>query len=152
MESIGRDFQAPLSPTTEHLQMGSNPSSFRLCGELLESQISDFYAWYMAWDSIPCSHAKNFQSLSQIKQIARVCLQGGAYLSEREEKHALESLNDLKNGLYDGTVQQQEIPGHLQRIISDLTFVNHKARLVSHTTELEYRLCIHPPLNQSPEI
>src|SRR6266404_7273656 len=115
MEPIGKDFQAPLSPTTEQLYEGSRSTPFPLHGELLDKQITDFYAWYMAWDMVPCAHAENFQFLSQIKRIALVCMQGGGFLSEREEQHALESLDDLKVGLYEGTVLQQEILGHLTR-------------------------------------
>ncbi len=152
MENIGREFQAPLSPIMDGLISTSIPNSSSLYGSTLAENISCFYAWYLAWDRAPSVHAEHYQLLSQINRIACVCMQGGAFLADNEEKLALESLNDLKSGLFDGTVQQREIPDYLRRMISDLTFVNHKARLVSHTTELEYRLCIHPPEHQDPEI
>jgi hypothetical protein len=152
MDIAKGDFQAPLSPTTGQFYANHPPTSSHPCGEMLSQQITDFYAWYMAWDSSLHTHAHHFQLLSQIKRIAQVSVEGGGFLSEQEEKKALERLNNLRSGLYDGNISQQEIKEHLAHIVDDLTTSNHKARLVSHTTELEYRLCIHPPKDQNPAL
>jgi hypothetical protein len=120
-------------------------------GQTLFNCASEFYAWYGSWDLLPEQHADTFARLSELMQIAHVSLSGGRYLTEKEERRAVDSLMQLREDLYIGAVKQEEILKTLLAILQQLTESNPKAKLVSCATQLEYRLCIRPRKNDAPQ-
>jgi len=141
---IGGQFHVPISPWTNQ----DLSSSKGAVGAQLFEQTSQFFAWYLTWDSAPADHARSFEYLSQIMQIARVSKEGGNFLSSMQEKKALDSLSSLQEDLFNGNIRHPDIQESLMHILHSLTDSNPKAKLISHTTELEYLLCIHPSGNQ----
>lgn len=136
-EGLDSLFEAPLSP----IQGCSSHPHEHIGKKLFENALA-FYAWYLAWDTNPFSHAKAFKVLSQILHIAKVSLSGGHYLKEVEEQKAISLLSQMKEKLFNGSIRSEQILETLLRILHTLEEANPKARLVALTTEYEYRYCI----------
>ncbi len=135
---INRPFQAPLSPWQANTPL-SQPQEI---GHKLFDCTSDFYAWYMSWDTVPSDHPETFRALSQIMKIAQTSYEGGNYLRESEEKEALQTLSQLRERLFYGNMKTDEILSQLTDVLQTMISQNPKARVVAHATELEYVFCI----------
>lgn len=102
--------------------------------ELLQ-EIDDFYISYGNWRS---EYPENFHCFSLIKRIAQISTSGGGYLSDKEEKALICHLNDLKEGLYEGSIKHSQIPRSMNQMLLNLIEHNPKAKLIAHIIELEY--------------
>ena len=122
-----------------------NREPLQAYGQQLFDQVSEFYAWYLSWNTAPKAHAQAFELLSRIMRIAQVSKEGGLFLTQDEEQKALSVLNTLREELFNGLCHHQEIPSYLLKIIQTLTLANPKARLVARANELEYLLCVRAP-------
>ncbi len=158
---LGNSFHSPLP--SRPLQVNVLlPRSGVANGQRLYDEVTEVYTWYISsWytPSVATSSLEGAQAnetirktLSQIKRIAEVSIQGGSFLSEREEQKALDRLRDVLQDWNSGELRKQEIPHALYRLVDELTGQNPKARVVFQTTELEYRLCINPPQGQPPDL
>jgi hypothetical protein len=141
---INNSFHAPISPWQNNFSADSSK-----IGQKLFDCATDFYAWYMSWDNSPSNHSQTFRVLSQIMRIAQVSVDGGNYLSDKQENQALASLGHLKEHLFDGHMKTDEILSNLTDVLQTLIIDNPKARVIAHATEMEYVFCIHPPPSSS---
>jgi hypothetical protein len=129
----------------------------RLCDEVTEIYTWFISSWYtrIGTSSTRAEDETNEairKALSHIKRIAHVSLQGGAFLSEGEELWTIERLKEIIEAWNGGEMRKQELPHAFHRLIAELTGPNPKAKVVFQATELEYRLCLNPPLSQSPQL
>jgi hypothetical protein len=131
-------------------------------GQRLFDNVTEFYSWYISsWymadggTASPETLQKSESTrkiLSLIKRIAEVSKDGGNFLTETEEIIALNAFSNVLQDLNSGKLRKQNLPDALFEIIENLTRDNPKAKVVFQITELEYRLCINPPLGQSSEL
>jgi hypothetical protein len=155
-EPVSGNFQVPPWPP----QPGSVPLQPEYpSGELLFDEITEFYSWYVYACLDPTISQENSKSshsipkiLSVMKRIAEVSMNGGNFLSQQDELRAIESLSNILHDLKSGKLRRQDLPDALKQITDTLTNGNPKAKVVSQTTELEYRLCINPSREQSSEL
>jgi hypothetical protein len=142
------------SPSTEY----RSPSG-AAHGQRLFDDITAFYSWYVASWCLSTNEPSSSESakkndlarkvLSLIKRIAEVSMNGGYFLSEKEEIKAVNELSDILQDLNSGRLRKQALPTALVQLMGDLTNANPKAKVVWQTTELEYLLCINPSPGQS---
>ncbi len=71
-------------------------------------------------------------------------------LSDEEISKITEEFQRLKEGLYDGSVKIDELPGSIDRLVQDTKKHNLKAEVISSIVELEHLICIYPPHGQEP--
>jgi hypothetical protein len=109
-----------------------------------EELAQEFYLWYLTQNPNYQDHKNTKKYLSILMRIAQVSLRGGHFIKEKEEKLACDQVNCLRNEFKDGHIKHFELPSLLEPIIQNLTQANIKAKVVAHTTELEYILCIQP--------
>ncbi len=131
-------------------------------GQRLYDRVTEVYTWYVSnWYTFGkrTSDSNRFKAdeqirrtLTHIKRIADVSLQGGAFLSPKEEERTLEKLSDLIEDVRSGQTSRQELPDALLRLTSELTSHNPKAKLVFQATELEYLLCVNPAAGQPSDL
>jgi hypothetical protein len=144
-------------PSSELLSRPGQP-----LGQRLFDDITEFYSWYVSsWymsdggtasiETLQRSESTR-KILSLIKRIAEVSMNGGNFLSEKEETEALNQLSNILQDLNSGKLRKQALPDALFLVMESLTQNNPKAKVVFQTTELEYRLCINPPPGQSSEL
>ncbi len=144
MDYVSGNYQAPSSPWPQE------SSSHHPLGQSVYDQAHALCAWYCSWVENPSKHPQTFEYLSRIMRIAFVSLSQGHYLTTGEENKAKGTLEALGRNLYAGNTRHEQIPDILLGAINDLTESNPKARLVDHTTQLEYLICIRP--GQSEEV
>ena len=121
-------------------------------GETLFDHTSQFYAWYLSWERTPTDHKETFSLLSTIMQVAKISLAGGLYLDNDGEKEALSKLQDLGDQLINGSFPPHEISETIDSILNSLTDNNPKAKLIAKSTLLEYKMLIHNPIPQPPQL
>lgn len=159
---ISNSFSAPVPPP------GPSSGSFSpvvsiLPGQQLFNDVTEFYSWYITCWYMSDSHSPPSAEttkksdairiiLSLIKRIAEVSMSSGKFLSELEERRAINELKNVVQDLNGGQLRKQNLPEALWKVLLSITDHNPKAKLVCQTTELEYRLCINPPDDQSPEM
>jgi hypothetical protein len=131
-------FQAPHSPWPKEQENSSKDS----IGKRLFEQAFELYAWLASWATLPMDHVQNFQILSKMLKIALVSHSGGHFLTATEEYHVVKGIIELREQLFNGLLRGSEIYEILKNLLKNLTEANAKARLVSHTTDLEYLVCI----------
>jgi hypothetical protein len=129
-----------------------------LPGQRLFDDITEFYSWYISsWymsdgrTASPESLQKSESTrkiLSLLKRIAEVSMNGGHFLTEKEEMRALNALSNILQDLSSGNLRKQDLPDALFQVLVNLTENNPKAKVVFQTTELEYLFCINPPSGQ----
>lgn len=123
-------------------------------GQLLfqhaEAFAEEFYVWLLSHAFGVHLHTRTKQLLSIVMSIADVSRLGGGFLSETEEKQAIDKIIKLKKEFLEGQLKHLELPVELDLLIQNLTITNPKAKLVAHTTELEYLFCIQP-IQHHPE-
>lgn len=141
----------PLAVTPE--KISSHPT--QPVGQELFDEVTDFYSWYITswYDGAASEHGEaTRKALSLIKRVSEVSMNGGNFLTEREESGALAALRNIFQDLHSGKLRKNHLPSALVHLMETLTRNNPKAKLVALTTELEYIHCINPPLSQSSEI
>lgn len=111
----------------------------------------EFYLWLLSHASGHHLHTRTRLLFSIVMSIADVSRLGGAFLSENEERLAIEKILFLKQGFSEGEIKHLELPVELDLLIQNLTIDNAKAKLVAHTTELEYLFCLQPIQKHSQE-
>ena len=148
---IGKDFQ-PQFPSRVTQRTDFLEPLKVVPGQRLFNEVTEVYIWYVSssWYHMEGDSERNM--LSRIKRIAEVSMQGGNYLSGQEDVEATTRLKDLFQDLNSGKLRRQDLPQALNEMLTQLTHTNPKAKVVSQATELEYRLCINPPPDQSPEV
>lgn len=131
---------------------------------LLIEEIAEFYVWYVtsSWfQSEKLSFSSDSQRsngdttrnlLSRIRRIAEVSISGGNYLSFQEVNRAHREIRELISDLNNGRIKKRDLPDLLDAILQEMTAQNPKAKVISHITELEYRLCINPGESQPTEL
>jgi hypothetical protein len=149
-------------PFPQHAQTTSPSSPSRPAGQLLFSDVTEFYSWYVSCWYLSDGHYPSEEVtqrsettrriLSLIKRIAEVSIQGGNFLSEIEEYHTIHALNNVFQDLNSGKLRKQNLPEALGEVLASIIEHNPKAKVVFQTTELEYRLCINPPADQPAEL
>ncbi|MBP9840931.1 MAG: hypothetical protein KBC64_00720 [Simkaniaceae bacterium] len=120
-----------------------HPSISPEIGGDLFNHTSQFYAWYLSWERAPTEHKETFSLLSTIMQVAKVSLEGGLYLNKEREREGVLKLQDLSEGLTNGSYASHEISETVSSILMNLIDNNPKARLVAKSTLLEYKLLIY---------
>lgn len=131
-------------------------------GQRLYDRITEVYTWYIsnwyafgrrAYESNRGDLDEQIRrTLTHIKRIADVSLQGGDFLTRSEEERTLAKLGDLIEDVSSGQTSRHELPDALARLTSELTSKNPKAKLVFQATELEYLLCINPIAGQPADL
>jgi hypothetical protein len=128
-------------------------------GQQLFNDVTEFYCWYVSSWYMPDGHSEMSKKgdatrkiLSLIKRIAEVSINGGQFLTETEASKAVNELNNVIQDLNSGQLRKKDLPEALLQVMVNLTEQNPKAKVVCQTTELEYRLCINPPANQTSEV
>lgn len=154
---IRKDFSefSPISPS---------PGSplYPSCGQHLFNEAEKFYSWYVSsWYMSDGNSASaemvsksevTKKTLSVIKRVAEVSMKEGKFLSEVEEQKVINELNAVFQDLNSGQLRKHDLPEALLKVLHHMMEHNPKAKLVCQTTELEYRLCINPPINQSEQL
>ena len=130
-----------------HFSFGPGQQLF----QLTEAFAEEFYLWLLSHASGLHLHTRTRQLISIVMRIADVSRLKGEFLSEQEEKLAIERLLKLKQELHEGEIKHLELPLGLDLLVQNLTVGNAKAKLVAHTTELEYIFCIQPIQKHSQE-
>jgi hypothetical protein len=124
-------------------------------GQRLFDDITEFYCWYVTswYRGLPSKEGESIPKiLSVMKRVAEVSMNGANYLSEKEEIKAVDSLSNILQDLNSGKLRQQDLPEALMHVTSAMINHNPKAKVVSQTTELEYRLCINPDPAQPSDL
>jgi hypothetical protein len=158
---LNRDYQVPGPIPQPILTKELISSSGQPLGQRLFDDTTEFYSWYVSsWymSDGGAASAEILQKsestrkiLSLLKRIAEVSMNGGNFLTEKEEVHALNDLSNILQDLNSGKLRKQHLPDALFQVMEDLIQNNPKAKVVSQVTELEYYLCINPPAGQSLE-
>ena len=148
------NFQAPISPFNPSYNNLHYPahSQQNITGQKLFDLASSLYAWFGSIDNKPQEHIPIYEGLSTIMLLSKINIEGGNYMTVFEEHQALSILEELGQDLYFGNKTHKEIPEVLIHIIQVLTETNYKAKLVSLTIQLDYRLRIHALDEKSPEM
>jgi hypothetical protein len=116
-----------------------------------EAFAEEFYLWLLSHASGLHLHTRTRQLIIIVMRIADVSRLKGGFISELEEKQAIDKLLKMKQGFSQGEIKHLELPLELDLLIQNLTICNVKAKLVAHTTELEYIFCIQPMQKHSQE-
>jgi hypothetical protein len=159
-DPLSREYRVPGPPRAlSSSELSSHPG--QPLGQRLFDDVTEFYSWYVSsWymsdgETASTETLQKSEStrkvLSLIKRIAEVSMNGGNFLTEKEEMHALNQLSNILQDLNSGKLRKQDLPDALFLLLENLVQNNPKAKVVFQTTELEYRLCINPPPGQSSE-
>jgi uncharacterized protein YpmS len=90
-----------------------------------------------------CKQSLLFENLSLIMQIAKLSCEGAALLSIQEELTVLKQIQELSEGIFNGTMKKSDLTAFLEKTLKKLIDNNPQARLISLLMKLEYKLCIH---------
>jgi len=130
------NFHTPSSPLPKEKSSRSN---------FLLENISEFYSWYMFWDSRLEDRSLIYEKISRMLRIITISNQGGHFLTWLEEEKIAEAFDVLKDNLYQSNIKVQELPFFLGAIIDKSIEKNAKARLVDEITRVEYTYLIRTP-------
>lgn len=143
MTQPSENYEAPLHPFGRDSHGQKHDKSKHPIGIELFEKTFNFYAWYLSYDHHPSKHHRVFELLSILMQIAKLSFEGAALLSLEEEKRTLKELYELSDSLSNGKLKNQDLFKSLDKIITELTNNNSKAKLITLLMKLEYKVCIH---------